>query len=305
MSDIVFTTPPEFTIMTAKYFLKEVEEVFKWNNHQKKKFRLEVGLTNRIDLFGQLMLYKFLEYSVKHNCFYLPKINVNRIVTEELRKSTFWSLINDFIRNKEVNYRELKFREYSGLFIVPINLTTKTKDEAEALYAPRIIQYYTNRQVQFIVLSCMGEVASNFHEHSNDTTNAILVASGDSRSFNIACADTGVGIVSSLRPVLDKEYRHKEKFEILKKSVEKEVTSKRYSDHTGCGLWLIDSFVTGLKGELYIFSEGAYYINLHGTPRRGMCSYWKGTIIYVSLPFNNEKALLNTRKFIKEGLDEI
>ena len=168
--------------------------------------------------------------------FFYPKINVNNKITEELKKSTFWSLINDFIRNKEVNYKELKFREFSGLFIVPINLTTKTKDEAEALYAPRITSYYHDRHVQFVVLSCMGEIASNFHEHSSDKTNAILVASGNDSNFRIACADTGIGVISSLRPVLGQEFQRKEKFEVLQKSVEKEVTSKLNTNHTGCGL---------------------------------------------------------------------
>jgi len=305
MSNIIFRTPPEFTISTAKFFLKEVENVFKWNDQEKKNFQLEVGYTERIDIFGQLLLYKFLEYSVKHHCFYFPKIKVNNKVTDELRKSTFWSLINDFIRNQDVNYKELKFREFKGIFIVPINLTTKTKDEAETLYAPRITSYYHDRHVQFVVLSCMGEVASNFHEHSNDKTNAILVASGNESNFRIACADTGVGIITSLRPALGREFERKEKFEILQKSLEREVTSKQNTNHTGCGLWLINSFVTGLKGELQIFSEGAYYVNHQGKVRRGVCPYWKGTIIYVNLPFNSKEALFKMREFMEEGLIEI
>lgn len=305
MSDIIFRIPTEFTISAAKSFLEEVEKVFKWNNMEKKNFQLEVGNTEKIDLFGQLLLYKFLEYSVKHHCFYFPKITVNDKVTEELKKSTFWSLINDFIRNQDVDYKELKFRVYKELFIVPINLTTKTKDEAEALYAPRITSYYSDRQVQFVVLTCMGEVASNFHEHSNDKTNAILVASGNESNFRIACADTGVGIITSLKPALGKEYQRKNKYEILDKSIEKEVTGKINTSHTGCGLWLIDSFVSGLKGELHIYSEGAYYVNHQGKKRHGDCSYWKGTIIYVYLPFNNYKALKEMRKLMEEGLIEI
>ncbi len=305
MSNIIFRTPSEFTISTAKSFLKEVENVFKWNNLEKKNFKLEVGYTESVDIFGQLLLYKFLEYSVKHHCFYFPEININNKVAEELKKSTFWSLINGFIRNQDVNYNELKFREYKGVFIVPVNLTTKSKDEAEALYAPRITSYYQDIHVQFVVLSCMGEVASNFHEHSNDNTNAILVASGNESNFRIACADTGVGIITSLRPTLEREYQRRNKFEILQKSVEREVTSKQNTNHTGCGLWLIDSFVTGLKGELQIYSEGAYYINHQGKVRRGDCSYWKGTIIYVNLPFNSKKALVKMRELMEEGLIEI
>lgn len=305
MANIIFRAPTTFSISTVRFFLKEVEKVFRWNNKEIKDFVLELGWTTEIDILGQLLLYKFLEYSVKHQCFYFPKINVHNKVTEELRRSTFWSLINDFIRNQDVNYKELKFREYKGIFIVPINLTTKTKDEAEALYAPRITTYYSDKHVQFVVLSCMGEVASNFHEHSNDKTNAILVASGNNTCFKIACADTGVGIISSLRPSLGLEYKRKDGFEILQKSVEREVTSKHNTNHTGCGLWLIDSFVTGLKGELHIYSEGAYYINHQGKIKKGRCSYWKGTIIYVYLPFNSQNALPKMRKLMEEGLEEI
>ena len=92
---------------------------------------------------------------------------------------------------------------------------------------------------------------------------------------------------------------------MLQKSVEKEVTSKHNTDHTGCGLWLIDSFVTGLKGDLHIYSEGAYYINHQGKVKRGTCSFWKGTIIYVNLPFANNKAMDRMRELMKMSLEEI
>ena len=60
-----------------------------------------------------------------------------------------------------------------------------------------------------------------------------------------------------------------------------------------------------MKGELHIYSEGAYYINRQGKVKRGECPYWKGTIIYVNLPFNNKKALTEMRKLMEEGLVEI
>ena len=63
--------------------------------------------------------------------------------------------------------------------------------------------------------------------------------------------------------------------------------------------------MTGLKGELHIYSEGAYYINHQGKIKRGECSYWKGTIIYVNLPFNSKKALVEMRKLMEKGLVEI
>ena len=63
--------------------------------------------------------------------------------------------------------------------------------------------------------------------------------------------------------------------------------------------------MTGLKGELHIYSEGAYYINHQGKIKRGECSYWKVTIIYVNLPFNSKKALVEMRKLMEKGLVEI
>ena len=42
MSNIIFRIPPEFTISTAKFFLKEVENVFKWNGKQSFRFSHEI-----------------------------------------------------------------------------------------------------------------------------------------------------------------------------------------------------------------------------------------------------------------------
>jgi hypothetical protein len=61
--------PSEFTISTARFFLKEVEDVFKWNNQEKKNFQLEMVSTEKIDIFGQLLLYlksaTIIQYTIK------------------------------------------------------------------------------------------------------------------------------------------------------------------------------------------------------------------------------------------------
>lgn len=69
------------------------------------------------------------------------------------------------------------------------------------------------------------------------------------------------------------------------------VTSKKNTNHMGFGLWLVNELVTQMRGELYIYSERAYYINRQGTIRKGECYYWRGTITYVRLPLSNSEAI--------------
>jgi hypothetical protein len=63
------------------------------------------------------------------------------------------------------------------------------------------------------------------------------------------------------------------------------------TNHMGYGLWILDEIVTATQGKLHIYSEGAYIFNNHGKKIKGLCSFWQGTIIYLSLPLANPKTL--------------
>lgn len=80
----------------------------------------------------------------------------------------------------------------------------------------------------------------------------------------------------------------------------KGITSKKGTDHMGFGLWLISEFVRIAKGEIHIYSEGAYYVNQCGKIKKGTCGFWQGTIIYVSLPLNKA----NEIKIWQDGIAE-
>ncbi len=59
----------------------------------------------------------------------------------------------------------------------------------------------------------------------------------------------------------------------------------------GYGLWILNEIVTATKGRLHLYSEGAYVFNDFGKIKKGPCSFWQGTIIYISLPLVNPQSL--------------
>lgn len=170
----------------------------------------------------------------------------------------------------------------------------------------KINEYYNNPDKAFALLTCITEIASNFHEHSKDEQDSILVARGNKNEIEIACADTGVGVVTSLmkseryRTILSKANG----YDILAKALEKGVTSKDNSNHMGYGLWLVESIVGELGGELHIYSERAHYINKNGKIKKGANGYWKGTIIYVKLSFDKEELIHDFVLKLTEELDK-
>lgn len=114
-----------------------------------------------------------------------------------------------------------------------------------------------------------------------------MAAAGSTEVFEIACVDTGDGIVSTLKSQFSRNL-HNLNYQILKKSVEHGISSKSKTetDHMGLGLWLVNQLVTASNGEFHLLSEGAYFFNHQGSERAGACSYWKGTIVYIKLPLN-------------------
>lgn len=111
------------------------------------------------------------------------------------------------------------------------------------------------------------------------------MAKGNKQHFEIACADNGDGIITTLLP----QYRKYSKsgYNILRFSVEKNVSSKMSEGHMGCGLWLVNEFVSRSKGILSIFSGHGYYQNKKGKIKCGESPFWQGTIIHLDIPLNN------------------
>ena len=132
-----------------------------------------------------------------------------------------------------------------------------------------------------MILSCISEILSNFWKHATDDAQSIIMAVGKSDRIEIACVDTGNGIVSTLRNTLST--RNASNTDILAKALNKGTTSKIDSNHMGYGLWIIDEIVSKTKSRLHIYSEGCSVKNDYGVRKKGQCGYWKGTIVSLIL----------------------
>ena len=305
MSKLVYHTPEIFTEQYSRSFLDSVEPIFRLTKKEVPNFLFDLSKTRKINILGLLLIYKFLEYTVENDCFKKPICNINdsKYVSGELERYGFKKLVSAFINGVEPNYN-LKFKEEDEFFIAPILLDRNSAiASVEGQYAGKINKYYSyDIKASFVALQCLGEVSSNFISHAQDDTKSILAAKGNQEYVEIACADTGIGIISSLKPVF---LNNMSGFHVLSRSVEKGITSKLKSAHMGYGLWLINEFVSVGKGNLTIFSEGAYFINNAGKVKSGQCSYWKGTIIYIKLMMKNTSCYSAVIDSLKKECDDI
>jgi hypothetical protein len=295
-------------------FLKAVEEIFSLENKFEPDVVFNMLEIEDIDLTGLLLNYKIIEFAVEHNCICKSKLSANDLVEDKLMEYYFWDLLQAYIKEKKANYKKLDFKIKGEFFIAPVALLRKDKFSKEKIkddFLPKIEEYYKNipeernidkTKVSSMILQCFSEILLNFWEHAVEDTKSIIVANGNSDYAEIICADTGNGIISTLKPVLNKLYS---KDDILAKAMEKFVTSKKETDHMGCGLWILNQITNLSKGRLYIFSEGAYYLNHFGRFAKGECSYWKGTIIYMFLRLSTPKTLSDIEDFTSEEFNDL
>lgn len=293
--------------MTAQYighFVNVFERLFAINQHSTDVV-IDAHEVSELGMLGCLLLYKVMEYGTHVKQLISPKIDIEDSAFGVYAKVGFGELIGK-VSNFQIN-SGLKYKEFNGFFIAPINLNVQDYDNVNNILCKKINDYYNNPDKAFALLTCITEIASNFHEHSKDEQDSILVARGNKNEIEIACADTGVGVVSSLsksqryRAILSKT----EGCDVLTKALEKGVTSKDNSNHMGYGLWLVENIIRVLGGELYIYSEKAHYINKNGKIKKGANGYWKGTIIYVKLALNNEEAIHDFVIARTEELDKV
>lgn len=281
MTKKVFKTPEVINPQSVRYFIQEVSPLFSMENKAVPDVVFDADRLQSAGILGQLLIYKFMEYSIKKKCFLRPSFSIKEEIFKEFKKTGFQKLVLSLARSKKVEYESLKYEEEDGIFIAPINLATSDKGDSQDLYAPQIRDYYKDEKEAFVSILCVSEIASNYSAHAEDDTNSILVAKGNGEFFEIACADNGIGIISSLRPTLSGKHSP---YEILLKAMERGVTSKKGTNHMGYGLWLVNELVSMLRGELYIFSDKAYFVNRAGKEKKGESPYWRGTITYVKLP---------------------
>ena len=296
MKERLYTPPKKFVLNKTLEFLRNVESIFHLEGKKEREVYFLIAKIEEVDILGLLLIYKFIEYTATHACFENPRLVESEFIKNELKKYAFWNLIQDYKQIKEDVYKNLNFQDFGTFFITPMPLLRGKKYDRN-LFLPQIETYYAgNDDAISVVLTCLGEIILNFWEHAVEDSQSILVASGNKHKIEIACADTGNGIISSLLPVvgnIKKKDDKKERERVLLKSLSKNVTSKSNTNHMGCGLWEINELVAMNKGRLHIYSEGAYVHNDFGQTKSGTCAFWKGTIIYVSLPLDNPKTLKN------------
>lgn len=299
---IVFKVPEKFNAQSVKQFVEAVSPLFKMNGKAIPNVVFDADGLQKAELLGQLLIYKFMEYSMKKECFLNPSFHIKEEIFKEFRKTGFQALVLSLAKERKPEYEKLKYEENGGLFIAPINLSTSDNGDSQDLYAPQISDYYKDTRMAFIVTLCMSEIASNYSAHAEDDTNSILVAKGNREYFEIACADNGIGIVRSLRPSLNGILTP---YEILEKAMQRGVTSKKGTYHMGYGLWLVNEMVTMLNGEMYVYSDRAYYVNRSGKTKKGECAYWNGTITYVRLPLFKKQRIDSVYERLKSRYNRI
>lgn len=304
----IYRMPKNLSVCSAKQFLTEVEPIFSLANAKMTGVELDTSQTEKADIFGQLLLYKFIEYTIHKSCFSGPSTNLkdNIRLKNLLDVTGFLPFMNEFMnkKNNELkndipeNYK-LEWKEGDKFYIAPIVLSqTNDYSEKEELIRKKIRDYYRgDSTIVGTIMSCISEVGSNFLEHAEETTNSVMVAAGNKDYFELACADTGKGILSSLRTVIKNRMQ---KHELLRLSLNKGVTSKPGTNHLGAGLWLISQYVSFSGGEMLIFSEGALCHQKKNIFKMGQCGFWKGTLVYIRMPLLHKERIAEGKNLLSE-----
>lgn len=280
----IVTVPKHFKSNSILDFIKDCQFIFGLINKNKTGFLLDLSKVVQTNMIGVLLIYKFIEFTVKNNCFSTPMYVMDRPFQEAMEKYGFTKLILTYLADKEVaekEFKNLKISVTDRFIIAPQALLRNDKYSSDLLnqkYLPQIEKYYSYKPkaVKMIFL-CFSEILLNFWEHAVDDTQSIIVANGNKTNIEIACVDNGKG--------------KKNKLDTLLSAIEKGVTSKELSNHMGYGLWIVDKIVGKSRGKLHLYSEGYYYQNEYGKINAGKCGFWKGTIVYISLPINTPVTL--------------
>lgn len=293
--------PKFFNATSLPVFLNACQVIFEKANKREKDFLLDLSKIKKTSMIGVLVVYKLIEYTFVNKCFDRPMLLLEKPIQEAWTKYGFTELIMTYMSRGDVEdeLRSLKIVVEDNFFIAPQALLRKDNYSSNSLkniFLPKIEQYYgENSRAVSMIFTCLSEILLNFWEHAVEDGKSIIVANGSNSNIEIACADNGSGIVTSLGSSLKEKSLSAE--QIVKKSVEKGITSKAMTNHMGYGLWIIDEIVKATKGRMHLYSEGAFYQNEMGTIATGKCGYWQGTIIYVSLPLRAPKTLADIEPY--------
>lgn len=303
----VFAAPKKFTVNSIEDFLKEFEVVFSWKEKMVPNVHFDFLSLKSINIIGLLLIYKIIDFTYINHCFKKPELHPSDELKNAWLEYEFMDLIDAYISNRDITekaYKEMKVKVEDQFIIAPQALlrnSVYTNQYLQQEFLPKISHHYSyNEKIVTNVFTCLSEILLNFWEHAVEDTKSIILASGNKAKVEIACADTGKGIISNLLPFFP-ELSHRPE-EILAKSLCKGVTSKLNTYHMGYGLWILDEIISNNQSRLHIYSEGFFYKNDYGKITKGKCGYWKGSIIYINLDVTNPKTpvdfnLIDYREF--------
>ena len=301
----LLSLPKSITINSFEKLIGVAEKIFSLENKFIPWHALDLSKIRKVNILGLLFIYKIIEFSVEKNCFSKPRLISNDFIANTWEEYGFLPLIKNYIDDKkptpEKHLKKLKIQMNDKCIIAPQALIRRdkyTKNILKERFLPRISKYYSGEHDTInTVFTCFSEVLLNFWEHAVDDTKSVIIADGNKSKIEIACADTGNGIISTLSS--NPKYKHLKNTELIEKAICKNVTSKENTNHMGYGLWLINQLVSEMKGKFLIISEGCYLFNNDGKISAKTCGYWKGTIVYIYLPLHRVKTICDIKNFDK------
>lgn len=292
---MVLLLPERIVVNYLTTFLRKMNVFYTFKDTRQPSFHLSAYNVKDIDLLGVLLLYKFLEFSIANRCFDRPSADYFDRIRNRIAAYGFGTLLSECFsdpKKMENEYNNLRPHVNSQDFIVsPITLFqgNKNRSHIERNCFSHISSYYDDVKQADMVFIVMSELIGNFYSHSDDSNKSILVAYGNKRWIEIACADSGLGIVSTLSPV----FPNKREREVLFHSLQKGVSSKPNTDHMGNGLWMLDQIVRCNRGRLLLCSQNSLYERIGDKTSIIDCPRWKGSIVYVKLDVSHPVSMLD------------
>jgi hypothetical protein len=270
-------------------FLDALQPIFRIKSKSRPGVILDFTKVEKISIINLLVFFKLVEYSYDNDLFFMPKMDTNYFMEERLNFFGFSPLLDAYVRegNEGDSLKSLSVRQIEGFLIAPQPLLRNDfsfRSKLNSIYLPDIQKYYNSvTDAVSIIFTCLSELSLNFWAHAFGDNRSILMAYGNKNKIEIGCADNGAGIITTLKQgsesVIDLD-----DISILLKALERGVTSKKNTNHMGYGLWLISEIAKKMDGIFNLYSEGVYLSIKNGKIYSGKCGYWKGTIVYLSLP---------------------
>src|SRR5690606_4931870 len=224
-------------------FLRNVSIIFSFENQHLSNYAMNISKLKKINVLGMLLIYKIIEFSVEKNCFRLPQIYFEDFMEEKWHEYDFIPLINSYIAQKDTskNLKNLTVQMTDKFILAPQPLLREsnfTNNYLKTKFLPKINEYYQGKnKVISMISTCFSEILLNFWEHAVDDTKSIMIAEGNNSYMEIACADTGNGILSTLKN--NPKYQKFQNEKLILHSTFKNITSKENTYHMGYGLWII------------------------------------------------------------------